>query len=102
MRTVMLSLAMAFGILMIPASLPGHVTTTGVAFAATDVTPDVTVQGNPPAQINVEVNKGGGGRAWYASPVWIAIGVIALVLVIMLVAMAARGGGGGGTTVVRG
>jgi uncharacterized membrane protein len=47
------------------------------------------------------VNRGG-GRAWYASPVWVAIGVIALVLVVMLVAMAARGGGGGGTTVVRG
>lgn len=101
MRTVMLSLAMAFGILMIPASLPDHAATTGVAFAAPGVT--TTVQGNPPAtppQINVEVNRG--GRAWYASPVWVAIGVIALVLVVMLIAMAARGGGGGGTTVVRG
>jgi len=100
MRTVMLSLAMAFGILMVPASLPNHVATTGVAFAAPTVT---TVQANPPAappQINVEVKSG--GRAWYASPVWVAIGVIALVLVVMLVAMAARGGGGGGTTVVRG
>ena len=102
MRTVMLSLAMAFGILMVPASLPNHAATTGVAFAASST--DTTVQSNPPQtppQINVEVNRGG-GRAWYASPVWIAIGVIALVLVVMLVARAARGGGGGGTTVVRG
>src|SRR5262245_48493604 len=54
----------------------------------------------PPPQINVEVNRG--GRAWYASPVWIAIGAIALVVVILMVVMAARGGGSGGTTVVRG
>ena len=50
-------------------------------------------------QINVEVNRGGG--RWYASPIWIAIGGVALVLVILLIVMAARGGGGG-TTVVRG
>jgi len=49
-------------------------------------------------QINVEVKRGG-GRAWYASPVWIAIGAIALVVVILMIVMAARGGG---TTVVRG
>ena len=54
-----------------------------------------------PPQINVEVNRGG-GRAWYASPVWIAIGAIALVVVILMIVMAARGGGAGGTTVVRG
>jgi hypothetical protein len=101
MRTVIATLAMVFGLgLVIPASLPGHATTTGVVLAAPSAP---TVQANPPAQppqINVEVNHG--GRAWYASPVWVAIGVIALVLVVMLVAMAARGGGGGGTTVVRG
>jgi len=100
MRTVLVTLAMVFGmVLLIPASVPGHAATTGVVFAAPSVP---AVQNNPPAtppQINVEVNHG--GRAWYASPVWVAIGVIALVLVVMLIAMAARGGGGG-TTVVRG
>ncbi|MFN2570717.1 MAG: hypothetical protein ABR537_03750 [Gemmatimonadales bacterium] len=30
-------------------------------------------------------------RAWYTNPVWIAIGIIALVLVIALIAMAGRG-----------
>src|ERR1043165_4807602 len=101
MRTVMVTLAMVIGALILaPASLPNHaVTTTGVVFAAPSVP---TVQNNPapPAQINVDINRG--GRAWYASPVWVAIGVIALVVVVMLIAMAARGGGGGGTTVVRG
>jgi hypothetical protein len=57
----------------------------------------------PPAQppaINVEVNRG--GRGWYANPVWVAIGGLALVIVILMIVMAARGSGPGGTTVVRG
>jgi len=100
MRTVLVTLGMLCGLFLIPASMPDH-GATGAVFAAPSVP---TVQTNPPAappQINVEVK--GGGRAWYASPVWVAIGVIALVVLVMLVAMAARGGGGGGgTTVVRG
>lgn len=50
-------------------------------------------------KVDINVNKGGGTRAFWASPVWIAIGVIAVVLLIVIVAMIARGGG---TTVVRG
>jgi hypothetical protein len=55
----------------------------------------------PPPQINVEINRGG-GRAWYLSPVWVAIGILAAVVVILLIVMAARGGGSGGATVIRG
>ena len=40
----------------------------------------------------------GGGGVWWQSPIWIAIGVIALVLLIMLIVMATRGGG---TTVIK-
>lgn len=47
--------------------------------------------------VNVDVNRGGGG-AWYTNPLWIAIGVIALILLIVLIVMASRGGG---TTIVR-
>ena len=68
--------------------------TVAVAYAQGNAQPQ-----QPPAQINVEINRG--GRAWYLSPVWMAIGGIALVLIILLIIMAARGGGGG-TTVVRG
>lgn len=53
-----------------------------------------------PPQINVEVNRG--SRGWWANPVWVAIGGLALAVVILLIVMAARGGGSGGTTVVRG
>jgi hypothetical protein len=50
----------------------------------------------PTPQINVEVHE----RGWYASPMWIAIGVIGLVVLILVVAMASRTTGS--NTVIRG
>lgn len=50
----------------------------------------------PRADVDIDVNDA--GAAWYTSPVWIAVGVIALVVLIALIVMATRGGG---TTVVR-
>jgi hypothetical protein len=60
-------------------------------------------QGQPaqPAQGKLDINintHSTGGAAWWTNPIWIAIGVIALVLLIFLIAMAVRGGG---TTVVK-
>ena len=61
-------------------------------------------QGQPapaPAQGKLDVNINthtGGNAAWWTSPVWIAIGVIALVLLIVIISMAARGSG---TTVIK-
>ena len=52
----------------------------------------------PSGQLEVDINTDQGGGAWYTSPLWIAIGVIALVLLILLIVMASRGGG---TTIVR-
>jgi len=54
-------------------------------------------QAAPAAHVDISVNHG--GRGWYASPVWIAIGAIGLIVLIMLIVMASRGGGG--TTVVK-
>lgn len=42
------------------------------------------------AKVDISVNDDRGG-AWYTNPVWIAIGIIALVLIIALIAMAGRG-----------
>ena len=59
---------------------------------------------NPPPKdvsLTINVNKEGVTRAWYLSPVWMAIGGLGLVLALILVVMAARGGGAA-TTVVRG
>jgi hypothetical protein len=101
MRTLILTFGILSGALTIPVTQgfgsPAAAPVIG-AVATLDAQAAQPQQAQPP-QINVEVNRG--GRAWYASPVWIAIGGVALVLVILLIVMAARGGGGG-TTVVRG
>ena len=57
-------------------------------------------QGQPPVQgkVDVDINTHSSGGAWWANPIWIAIGVIALVLLIVIIAMAARGSG---TTVIK-
>jgi len=57
-------------------------------------------QGQPvQGKIDVDINThSGGGGAWWASPIWLAIGVIALVLLILIIVMAARGSG---TTVIK-
>jgi hypothetical protein len=48
--------------------------------------------------IDINVNRNGGGSRWYANPMWIAIGALAVIVLIVLIVMAARGGG---TTIVR-
>jgi len=51
----------------------------------------------PTGQLDVDINTNGGG-AWYADPVWLAMGAVALIVVIAIIAMVARGGG---TTVIK-
>jgi hypothetical protein len=48
------------------------------------------------AKIEIKTTESHG--AWYTQPVWIAIGIIALVLILALIAMAGRRGN---TTVVK-
>ena len=97
MRKFFLSLGIVFGLFLIPAIDAGSSVTSGPAFWPVVHAAD-SVEAAQPPQINVEVNKGGGSRRWYASPVWVAIGVIGGVLVLMLIVMALKGGG---TTVVK-
>ena len=94
MRSFLLSLGIVLGLLMIPAADAGNAVSAGPALSSVVYAADSAELSQPP-QINVEVNKGGG--KWYASPVWIAIGVIGGVIVLMLIVMALRGG----TTVVK-
>jgi hypothetical protein len=108
MRTFMLTLAILAGALTLssrPTPSSPWFSPTSVIGATTLSAHAVTIQDpqppqNPP-QINVEVKREGGGR-WYMNPTWMAIGGIALVLLVLIVALAARGSGSGGTTVVRG
>jgi hypothetical protein len=58
----------------------------------------VAAQQPPTGQLEVDIDTGGGGE-WWMSPLWIGIGVVALIAVIALIVAAARGGG---TTVVKG
>jgi hypothetical protein len=86
----------AFGLLIGSAAAP----LTALAATASGHT---LVVDQPPAQppasggtleVDIDTDEG----AWYTSPVWIAIGIIALVLLIVLIVMATRGGG---TTIIR-
>jgi len=47
----------------------------------------------------IEVKTSDSHGTWYTQPVWIAIGVIALILIIVLISMAGRGRSN--TTVVK-
>ena len=63
--------------------------------------PVVALAQGQPAQGKLDVNinsHSSGGGVWWQSPIWIAIGVIALILVVLLITMIGRGGG---TTIVK-
>ena len=57
-------------------------------------------QGQPvQGKLDIDINThSGGGGAWWTSPIWIAIGAIAFVVLILIIVMAARGSG---TTVIK-
>ena len=95
MRSLILTLGLLLGVLIAPAGLAAAAPATAVV-ASVDAYQDQ----QPSAKIDVDINRGGGG-AWYTSPVWLAIGGLALVVLVLLVVSATRGGGGG-TTIVRG
>jgi hypothetical protein len=98
MRSFMLTLGIVVGLLMIPAAYAESPSTSALAFGVVALEAHGLEAGQPP-QINIEIKESGGGRAWYASPMWIAIGILAFLVVVVLIVMAAKGGG---TTVVKG
>jgi hypothetical protein len=51
----------------------------------------------PSGEIDVDITTTSDGGDWYANPVWIGIGAVALLLIVVLVVMASRGG----TTVIK-
>jgi hypothetical protein len=101
MRNLILTLGVVFGLFFVPAaSFDGTSTVLAFSSSSTDASVE-SPQEVPKAKIDIDINKGGGGgRAWYANPVWIAIGGIALVVLVLLVVTVSKGGGG--TTIVRG
>lgn len=91
MRTPMLALTVLIGLFAMPVAATAGAGTAELAAESS------ALAAQQPPEIDVDVEEGGG--AWYTSPVWIAIGVIALIVLLLLIVMAVRGGGG--TTVVR-
>jgi len=47
--------------------------------------------------VDIDITETGGAQ-WWADPVWIGVGIVALILLIVIVALATRGGG---TTVIK-
>ncbi len=78
----------------------GFVAATGVELPSlvTDGSSIVSAQDVPSGKLEVDIDTDSDGD-WWMSPMWIGIGVVALVAVIALIAAIARGGG---TTVVKG
>jgi len=98
MRGVLLSLVCAAGILAaVPAKSAASVAPDHVG-AASVAAPVYALQ-VPDRTIDINVTDQRGGGRWYRSPVWIAIGALAVVVILLLIVLIARGGGG--TTIVK-
>jgi hypothetical protein len=100
MRGILLSLSFAF---LLAAAGPARAT--GAAALPDGQTASITAAAPvyalqiPDKKVEITVGERGAGVAWYRNPVWIAIGVLALIVLLLLVIVAVRGGGG--TTVVK-
>lgn len=103
--TKILTLATAVLFASATASSAAPSSSTGVTVSAMTLAPSslllaVTQDPQPPkAEVKVDISDG--RQVWYTDPLWLALGAIALLIVIVLAVMAARGGGDRGTTVVR-
>jgi hypothetical protein len=101
MRAVLFGIALALGLAI---AIPAQVSALDVSSTAIDAVSSTTVAAadfqpeGKDLKVDINVNRGGGGR-WYANPVWMAIGGLAVLVVLVLLVMAVRGGGG--TTIVK-
>ena len=97
MRGFLISMAAAF---VLASSMPAQAKIVKSSDAPSIASPATVVYAlqvpDKSVDINVDLNKGGG--KWYANPVWIGIGAVAVIVVLLLVVLAARGGG---TTIVK-
>jgi len=80
----LVALLLAFGLVGTVASVPDIVGVDQVVSAQ-----------QPTAQLDVDIDTG--GDAWWTNPIWIAVGVVALIALIAIIVAASRGG----TTVVK-
>ena len=100
MRAVLFGIALALGLaITIPAPVSAlDMSSTAIAAgsSSTVTAADFQPEGKD-LKVDINVNRGSGGR-WYANPVWMAIGGLAVLVLLVLIVMAVRGGG---TTIVK-
>ena len=72
-----------------------------LAAVSTTLAAPIALLQDPAAPVKVEVHTTESHTVWYTNPVWLAIGGLAVLLIIVLAVMAARGRDGSSTTVVR-
>ena len=95
MRGVLLSLAFMMAVAVAaPQAATSPMAPTGHSISALSTSFEQSV----PKEVNVDINVNRGGGRWYANPVWIAIGAIAVVVCVIEHGYIWRGGGG--TTIV--
>ena len=65
-------------------------TLTVVTYAAATHAVTAAASATQDAKIDVNITSNEGKGAWYTQPIWIAIGVIALVVIVLLAVVAGR------------
>ena len=68
----------------------GNLATPGLAAADSGYALAMAQQ---PGQYSVDIDVNSAAAAWWTNPLWIGIGVVALVLLVVIIALAVRGGG---------
>ena len=58
----------------------------------------VLAMAQQPGQYSIDIDVNDADAAWWTNPLWIGIGVVALVLLAVIIALAIKGGG---TTVMK-
>jgi hypothetical protein len=69
----------------------------GTAIAQTQPKTDDGTAAKVTGEVDVDV-RDGEGNAWYLSPTWIVIGILAIGILVAIIVAASRGGG---TTVIK-
>jgi hypothetical protein len=88
MRGVLLSMAFVLSLSALASAAPSDARTMTTTVSA----PSVYALQVPEKKIDITIGDQGGNAAWYRSPVWIAIGGVAVLLLLLIIVLALRGG----------
>lgn len=95
-------------VLLLASTTPAHAapysdvsTVHAVTVAPVTLTIAAVQESQPPADVKIDIStsKGGGGT-WYTQPIWLAVGGLALLVIILIAVLAGRSGRNN-TTIVK-